>query len=65
MDNSILKLKDILTSEQTAKLLVMLEKFNHKDFSVFNLWKIKKYDKDQTDTTLPISSPLLKKDQFQ
>ena len=35
-------MRNQLTSEQTAKFLILMEKFKSKEeFSVFNLWKIK------------------------
>lgn len=41
MEESISTLRSILTSEQTAKLLIMMEKYRPTDFSIFNIWNIK------------------------
>ena len=41
-------MKSILTTEQTAQLLILMEKFKSMDqFSVFNLWNIKKVNKEE------------------
>ena len=46
MDKSIETMRNQLTSEQTAKFLILMEKFKSKEeFSVFNLWNIKKISK--------------------
>ena len=47
MDESIERLRKVLTAEQTAKFLILMEKFKSKEeLSVFNLWNIKKVNKE-------------------
>ena len=47
IDESIERTRKILTPEQTAKFLILMEKFKSEDkFSVFNLWNIKKVKKE-------------------
>ena len=47
IDESIERTRKILTPEQTAKFLILMEKFKSEDkFSVFNLWNIKKVNKE-------------------
>ena len=46
IDKCVMNMKSQLTSEQTAKFLILMEKFKSKEeFSVFNLWKIKSVSK--------------------
>mgnify|MGYP006101515463 CR=1 FL=1 len=46
IDKCVMSMKSQLTSEQTAKFLILMEKFKSKEeFSVFNLWKIKSVSK--------------------
>ena len=47
MEESISTLRCILNSDQTAKLLIMMEKYRPADFSIFNIWNIKKLNKEQ------------------
>ena len=47
IDESIERLRTVLTVEQTAKFLILMEKFKSKEeLSVFNLWNIKKVNKE-------------------
>lgn len=47
IDESIERLRKVLTVEQTAKFLILMEKFKSKEeLSVFNLWNIKKVNKE-------------------
>lgn len=46
IDQCVENMRNQLTSEQTAKFLILMEKFKSKEeFSVFNLWKIKSVSK--------------------
>lgn len=48
IDKCVGTMKNQLTSEQTAKFLILMEKFKSKEeFSVFNLWNIKKTSKQE------------------
>ena len=41
-------MRNILTTEQIAKFLILMEKFkSNQEFSVFNLWNIKKLNKQE------------------
>lgn len=43
IDQCVERMRQQLTSEQTAKFLILMEKFKAKEeFSVFNLWNLKK-----------------------
>ena len=43
IDKSLENMRNILTTEQIAKFLILMEKFkSNQEFSVFNLWNIKK-----------------------
>ena len=57
IDESIERMRKILSQEQTAKFLILMEKFKSKEeFSVFNLWNIKKLTKeDMVMSTLRFS----------
>ena len=46
IDKCVENMRNQLSSEQTAKFLILMEKFKSKEeFSVFNLWKIKQVSK--------------------
>ena len=48
IDQCVERMRSQLSSEQTAKFLILMEKFKAKEeFSVFNLWNIKKKDDGQ------------------
>ena len=57
IDESIERMRKTLSQEQTAKFLILMEKFKSKEeFSVFNLWNIKKLTKeDMVMSTLRFS----------
>ena len=46
MDESCIRLANIFSSEQQAKLLISMEKLNSTNFSIFNLWNIKQVNKE-------------------
>lgn len=58
MEESISTLRSILASEQTAKLLIMMEKYRPTDFSIFNIWNIKQLDKEQIKKQTQIEEDL-------
>lgn len=49
IDESIERMRKVLSQEQTAKFLILMEKFKSKEeFSIFNLWNIKKQTKENS-----------------
>ena len=47
IDKCVERMRSQLTSEQTAKFLILMEKFKAKEeFSVFNLWNLKKKEEN-------------------
>lgn len=46
IEESIERIRHYLSPEQTAKFLILMEKFkSKKEFSVFSLWNIRELDK--------------------
>jgi hypothetical protein len=45
IEESIERIRPVLSAEQTAKFLILMEKFkSKKEFSVFSLWNIREID---------------------
>jgi len=45
IEESIERVRQVMAPEQAAKFLILMEKFkSKKEFSVFNLWKIRELD---------------------
>ena len=47
IEESIERIRQVLSPEQTAKFLILMEKFkSKKEFSVFSLWNMREIDKE-------------------